>query len=797
MLSVWWIDSHIAKLLMVYSRKLLIGVLLGRLKKQKLREGVIDAGDDEEARRVREAEAEAAAAAAVKRAEESGAALATAKMNKSLHEERSKRLRAETVAEQQRNLIMELQHRVHDIAESNQQLRETVSKTEMVPASPRQQKRLEKLLISAVGTDLEPVAAVGAKPPAAKQPEEGITRHSHVEGAIVSTVTIATASAGTKRIEIESTEGFKRGMHLLIGQGIHSEAALVAAVGSLVLREPLMGDFPKGTRVCGFASNPKGLIALNRAVTKEFVVEILTEEFLPALLQVCIDRDSLHRVDRVYATRNVHRYIYSLRPLPSTDIPAQPPVGVTGGPLGSVTTDDHRDSSTMVRSTPNLMEGRDGCAALMSASETGSTMVVTTPGTGNPLIIRTELTPCDLVHVYEDCLRHRRFSGLGNDEDMGTNCIHVDTFLACIERNHILRNVFEEIARQKSLENVAALVALNVSGDTGASNGGSGQSNVQMTWSMYCRMIRPFCGGGGMNSDVDEALGVDTPQDVGPSSSLLKRLFDIYDCDGDGSLVENEMANLFVDIDGVMFDPSMLTDAIAAVAGRYAADLKFNYKAFVEVRQLYARSTGTMLEGCLLGGIAQVKGAAAVLCAPSDRGGGVSSYVAFLTHLASALPAPTLDAQWLLSPSGGKSLRDILLEGAYGGSADKDNDMDGENMTGAPIMGTISDDERHALFLSKVLEQCRSTVFCGFQCRTRALLFLPQNVQATTDNIPAENMRNDRTSAPESNPETTPCRIFVVQAVANVGLGVVYCVRSDGVIIVVDSETGEVKYEQR
>eukprot|EP01034_Spumella_vulgaris_P024262 gene24262-30582_t len=475
----------------------------------------------------------------------------TRKLDATLHEEKQRRLKAEAALLQKNAALSELQSQLYDMKESEQRTL-SLQYGLTVERMPEEAKAKVKQQIAAAGRTLpgEKTSSVALPVTDKSKSSGGKSKDDHVK-----TVTTAPCNAGECRVSVESQDGFKKGMKVLIGSGSTVECRTIVGFGSLLLDSPLSFNHPAGVIVIAYAPTAKNIEKIEHRLNVEFVRGLLVEELVPLAVQIGRRNIQNRELTRQYALRPVMKHVYTVEKLDEIH-------------LGVV-------------STPSDVTVCGGLAG---------GVVVTKNGSLGSCLIGT-VSVVELVGFFEYMLSVAEAEGSRSGEG-DVSAVPKEICLKCVNADTLHRSVFQLLCETQAFTSVDQLL------DKHASKDGA------LSWRAFCAMLtdRPTS-----SASQKIILSSDLPYKsslTAASIALLMQAFDLTDCDGDECLSVAESQALFVLLDGGVKAVSHFVKSVVKVLGTYSEDTKLSRLIFLAIREDYcsvshALSGGMCLQGAL------------------------------------------------------------------------------------------------------------------------------------------------------------------------------------------------------
>lgn len=480
------------------------------------------------------------------------------KKDHALQEEKNKRLKAETALFQQKAIVADLQAQLSEMQEIEQRnlsLRQGLTINRLTS----DERDAIKKEAHSQGKDSfafspRPDATGPSKEPSVPPPKstskssdaEAKAKASVVPDAAAARTTLTKAAApGDTKLLIQSNDGFKKGMRVLVGTGTKVEMAIVTGIGSLLLDRPLVSNHPVGAPIVGYASNAKSLHVMDRRLSTEFVTGILLEEIIPTAASIG-DRKFLEReLNEIYARRLMLQHNYTLS--------VKTPFSIGRGDRSSV---DATPAASFVASVDGKLES-----------------------------IELAFGVVELINLFEDLASLR--SAAPSEEEILGGSIDASSLLDRINGEKPLCGAFQLISETQRAVSIKALIDRFVDQDE------------RLSWSAFCSMVRPAANKTLRFMPLDNMpRGCELDQN---SLDLLSRAFHLLDANGDDTIGGSEALALFAELDGAVTDLEAFNLAASRVLGRQS-DLKLTDMNFIRIREEYCKIIRTMPGGLCLQG---------------------------------------------------------------------------------------------------------------------------------------------------------------------------------------------------
>jgi serine/threonine protein kinase len=535
-----------------------------------------------------------------------------------IEEERLKRQRAETALVHQESLVQDLQSQLselQDMEQRNFSLRQglTISRLD------HHEKNEIQKDAAALGRDSfafhDPDTAPDAKTklpnskalPGDKGSSGGDKKRSVNGAESKGGMLTQPAVPGDTRLRIAHTEGYKKGMYLLIGSGTAIECHRVSGFGGETqIEKPLTHPHPAGSPVRAFPAIPQSLVRIDRITAEENIRGLILDEIVSKAVALGSQNLLKRELDVLYARRPMMKHVCTLEKHPAVH---------TGNP------------ST-------------GSAMSASADSQNGRLFVLSDG-GGLSSVDFSLGMVDTINLFEDNV-------FGRPVPAGAESMcSVLGLVAQIEGNAHLRGGMQQIAQGRGFPSFQSL--LNGLIDR--------EDRDLLPWSSFCAFIRPSCILLPIPMSSADRETLQSKYDADSLCvDLLGKLFRLLDSDDDGNMSTAEAKSAFAQIDGHFSDQKAFALAMARVMGTHTDEHRLCPVAFMTVRAEYASIVSTLPGGLLLCGRHTVGKMVDSIAQGGDRGSPVMRAVD-VGDLIAELPSQLLNCLLL---SSGRSLSAVL-----------------------------------------------------------------------------------------------------------------------------------------
>ena len=559
-------------------------------------------------------------------------------------EEKSKRVKAETVLNHQKALITELQAQIthlQDHEQKNLTLRQSLTIGRL---EKKEQEKLKKEAMS-LGRDSfafhleEPTGGTilqTGRPGVKSLPQKKPTPTAGGPPPSATIPLLRGASPGDTKLHVASQDGCKKGMYVVVGSGVDAELRRITGFGSIIIGAPLLHAHPAGAPLRIYPGNAKSLAGANHLIATEFARGWLIDEILPRAVSQGTKNISDHHVDRLYRQRAMLKHEYTI---------ARQPAIVT--------------YATECRGL--AVSGSTG-RVLMTMNGGGVTAMEFSVSMVELLALFEELSR-EWDTIREDYIKRAALQAMakgGHEVDAAAIEETLPSESACLAASLLDSANSDDAALRGALQHLAETHQSATFEDLidrySLTPAGGGDSNNPLpaivTWTSFCRLIRP-------SSTL--AMAKITPQEQENLLSqytqldtrslvLMSRLFTLLDYDSDENLsvweamsacaeVIPSLASLDIHLlyvsypfltqlptithlvdthlptithshchdtqqqmDGMFPDTAPFIQAVTLVLGSHNEDMKLTVVSFIAVRAKYADLVGTLAGGMRLHG---------------------------------------------------------------------------------------------------------------------------------------------------------------------------------------------------
>ena len=481
-----------------------------------------------------------------------------------IEEERLKRQRAETALVHQESLVQDLQSQLSELQDMEQRnftLRQglTISRLDHHERSEIQKDAaaLGRDSFAFHDPDANPDAKtklLNSKAVSGDKGSSGGDKKKSVQGSeSKGGMLTQPAAPGDTRLRIAHTEGYKKGIYLLIGCGTAIECHRVSGFGGETqIEKPLTHPHPAGSPVRAFPFIPQSLVRIDRITAEENIRGLILDEIVPKAVALGSQNLLKRELDVLYARRPVMKHVCTLEKHPAV---------LTGNP------------ST-------------GSAISASADSQNGRLFVLSDG-GGLSSVDFSLGMVDVINLFEDNV-------FGRPVPAGAECMcSVLGLVAQIEGNAHLRGGMHQIAQGRGFPSFQSLL-----------NGLIDREERELIpWSSFCAFIRPSCILLPISMSSADRETLQSKYDADSLCvDLLGKLFRLLDSDDDGNISTAEAKSAFAQLDGHFSDQNAFALAMARVMGTHTDEHRLCPVAFMTVRAEYASIVSTLPGGLLLCG---------------------------------------------------------------------------------------------------------------------------------------------------------------------------------------------------
>ncbi len=243
------------------------------------------------------------------------------KVDGHIAEEKTKRLKAETVMQHQKSIIDELQSQISDLQEH--ELRALTLRQSLTAGRGTKDRPVSKpdtpLPIAASAPTLTPAeggpgkgtSASGAKGLPVRPPPRVVPRAPLPSS---SPLCCGRRPWATPSCTWPATMGCKKGMYryVVVGTGVDVELRRIAGFSSIIVDQPLERAHPAGAPVRVYVADAKTLVGVSRLVATECVRGLLLDELLPLVETEGAQALAERGVNEVYQQRAVLTHTYTV-----------------------------------------------------------------------------------------------------------------------------------------------------------------------------------------------------------------------------------------------------------------------------------------------------------------------------------------------------------------------------------------------------------------------------------------------------------------------------------------------------
>ena len=365
---------------------------------------------------------------------------------------------------------------------------------------------------------------------------------------------------GSKRLVVDTVEGFKRGMRVVIGSRLTAEVATITGIGSILINPAVIRNHEVGEPVIAFSNHPKGQRQMNRYLAKEFVLGLLYDEIIPVVCSTG-DKDIL--------TKELN-FKYSRRPV-------------------------LRHNSTVQTMREIKMNGTKMVSLTSSWRSSKLLMAID----GRIQTCDFSFNVVDLINIFEDTYFEilvagkyhlKGKNGLELKDINSRDVVSAYDMLNVILASKKYHTTFQHLAEEFGYKSVEDMLCSCCDEDG------------RMTWRQFhSGIISPTSTRNVNSTSQAEDIRASSQLDA-DSFLLLTRAFDLCDCDDDELVAYEDIPGIFASIDGYFSDPSLLDRIVARVTGERTEGARFNALNFLALRKEYAIEMNTLIGGFRLYG---------------------------------------------------------------------------------------------------------------------------------------------------------------------------------------------------
>eukprot|EP01041_Mallomonas_annulata_P000829 gene829-1611_t len=532
------------------------------------------------------------------------------KLSTALHNEKSKRIQAESALEHQNNLIRELQGQVAGLHEREVKaltVKQGITITRLADDDYNAVKRVADV----IGVDSFafhnnssnsnngngngntntssslPVRPSSASSHLNKNNTNTGNTTSNKTGIISSSSTLFTtaamsnikhsgphtfltkaASSGECTLEVSETTGFRRNMYVVIGSGMNAEVSTISNFGSIIISTPLKFNHPLGAPIYGYTTTDKGKRQIHHHIAKEYVHGLLYDEIIENSIFIAEQNILLRRLNYLYSNRPVLRHCYVL---------------------------DTRE--------PMEFQGSLTSNNICISSKNSKLFL---PISGKIMNVNFKLGYVDLINLFEDSkglTDMENFIRSNKNTSTSTPVIPTHIPLTSTLTDVPIVNLIKVIEENKVIFNAI----LHWSEELGYNSIKDLLCNYNdkkefITWFEFHMVLLPFI-------DRKQYTKL-TIKDLKSSSQIqadcfeiLIHLFDLIDSDNDEFIHLEDIRDIFTDLDGCLVSNKALETAIYnTMGGDINYDQRFNVLSFISIREEYCNQVRTLPGGICVRG---------------------------------------------------------------------------------------------------------------------------------------------------------------------------------------------------
>ena len=488
------------------------------------------------------------------------------KKDANLDEEKLKRQRAETALLLQKSIVQDLQNQLSDmqlLEQRNLTVRQglTISRLDL---HDKQDVQAEASMLGKDSFAFHDDVAVKGSVVKGKQGSErqnmaDIDKKKQSPSVPVASATITStlahpALAGESRLYVSHTEGFKKGMLLVIGSGMNAECRKITGTGNILLDYSLEYSHAKGDIVRLFPALAKSVQKIEKTIMLEYVRGMLLDDMVPLAVALGSQNILTREMNCSYTQRPMLKHVYT------------------------------------VDRQPAILTGRDGHTVRNSIVLSNSSKALQISDRGRMSSLDFSFSAVAMVSLFMSSVQHLC------DTDV-TEC-SVRLLLHNVAGDAYLRGALHQLAASTGASSFASLVERRSNISTTSSS-----EEPTLSWSAYCSFLRPSV----LTTNIAvSGMDRDFLQDNHNADALcidfLSKLFQVIDCDNDGSVSTSEVRSSFADLDGTFTDNKAFTQAMERVLGTHTEDHRLSASSYIIVRAEFASLKGTLTGGMLLQG---------------------------------------------------------------------------------------------------------------------------------------------------------------------------------------------------
>ena len=450
------------------------------------------------------------------------------KKNDSLfYEEKSKRLKAETALTHQKSLVQDLQSQISELQEIEQK-NLTLRQGLTIDRLESNDKDRMKKQADTIGKDSfafhgdsqkekEAVKDTKGKTVESKQSISEKDKSKKSVGTIDSQQIVSLthpATAGDTRLHVSSQGEYKKGMYIIIGNGMKAECRKISGFGSILIDRPLENSHPAGSTIRSFPGIEKSLAKIDMILAGEYIKDMLLTEILPTAVTIGSENIEKRNLNTLYKQRAMLKHSYT--------VAVQDAI-----PLGT---------------------SKDTARTLSVNHRFGKIFVVSTSGALSS--IDFSLSSVELINLFENLARKHETS------DLGESLCDKNELLRYIENSSYFRGALQHLAESRGFLNFELLLEKCL--PTNYKDGDL------LPWSVYCSaLLFTTAKAAPIISIIDRETLLSKYGMDNKCVDLLVKLFVMIDYDDDENVTPAETKSSFADLDGHFTDFDVFTQAMA------------------------------------------------------------------------------------------------------------------------------------------------------------------------------------------------------------------------------------------
>ena len=555
---------------------------------------------------------------------------AKSKDEKTLEEEKIRRHKAEIALNQQKSLVQDLQSQILELKDAENQnspFRQSTGASRLNAGEkddakfeamePGRESFADNTKNAATGGGRGVGARGGSKTATNREKEKGKDKsagsskakdkpRSSTMGSPSKHLSCLThaAYAGDTRLQVSRTEGFSKGMHIIVGSGLSAECHLVAGFGGVLIDTPLTHSHAVGAVVRVLPPIKSSLSKIHRIVGEEFIRGLLLDVIASRAVDLVCERQEVRELNALYASRPMLKHTYTVE--------AEHPI------------------HTITKTSTNTSTMENNVKGISVHSNHGKMYSLSKSGKLSSLDFSLHMV--DMVNLFTDCVPRTLPQG---DASESEQLCDVRTLLDHVEVDFHARGVLQQLAEGRGFSTFLSMVQNILQNVLQTSSLQEGL----MSWSSFCSILRPSFPTSLPTISQSDRASLKLKYDVDRVClDLLLKVFRLTDSDDDDYLSLSEVAASFAELDGSFTDTRSLTQAMGRVLGSHSEEEKLSAVNYVTVRAEYAAIVDTLPGGLYLEGRQAVHGVIDSLSAGSNHAVEMVS----IPHLLSTLPARVL-----------------------------------------------------------------------------------------------------------------------------------------------------------